>query len=51
MYLVPLGSRPWSPKDSLVLIDVGSLEILIVRPALHDATVQEPRRTTCLAPV
>ena len=31
-------------------IDVGELEILIVRPALHDATVQEPCRTICLAP-
>jgi hypothetical protein len=33
-----------------VSIDVGELEILIVRPALHDATVQEPCRTICLAP-
>ena len=31
-------------------IDVGELEILIVRPALHDAIVQELCRTICRAP-
>ena len=44
------AGEAWSPKNRLMSIDVGELEILIVRPALHDATVQESCRTICLAP-
>jgi hypothetical protein len=46
-----LGSRRGPLRNCVVSIDVGELEILIVRPALHDATVQEPCRTACLAPI